>query len=88
MSTVSKVLYKPVSLAASAAGGAAAGVVFRRVWHQFSAEPAPTPTDLHRPTTEVVAAAAVQGVVFGVIRALLDRAAARAYLEVTHTPPT
>jgi len=81
-------MYKPVSLTASAVGSAAAGAVFRRVWKRFSDQPAPAPTDLHRPTTEVLAAGAVQGLVFGLIRATLDRAGARAYLQVTHTTPT
>ena len=47
----------------------------------------PDPKDLDRPAREVLTAAALQGLTFGLIRAVLDRATARGYRAVTHEDP-
>ncbi|ANY22579.1 MULTISPECIES: DUF4235 domain-containing protein [Gordonia] len=88
MSAVSKAMYKPMSLATSVLGGIAAGAVFGQIWKRISDdESAPDPKDLERSNTEVLVAAALQGLVFGLVKAAVDRAGARGYRAVTHENP-
>lgn len=88
MSAVSKAMYKPMSLATSVLGGIAAGAVFGQIWKRISDdESAPDPKDLERSNTEVLVAAALQGLVFGLVRAAVDRAGARGYRAVTYENP-
>jgi hypothetical protein len=88
MSTTAKVLYKPLSLATSVLGGILAGMVFRQVWARIGTDDtAPVAGDLRYSTREVLAAAAIQGAVFGLVKAGVDRAGARSYRAITHEDP-
>jgi hypothetical protein len=88
LTAASKVTYKGLSLAASVAGGMLAGAVFNQVWKQVSNDPEPPdPKDLGQSSREVLMAAALQGLVFGLVRAAVDRVAARGYRAVTHENP-
>lgn len=83
-----KLAYKPIGMALGALAGAVAGVAFRRVWLLVSGEPeAPEPTDESRGWTEVLAAAALQGAIFALVRAAVDRAGATGVRKVTGTWP-
>lgn len=89
MSSVSKAMYLPLQIATSVAGGLLAGKVFTEVWQRISPsdrEP-PDPKDLDRSGREAITAAALQGLVFGLVRALVDRAGAHGYRAVTHESP-
>jgi hypothetical protein len=89
MSAVTKAMYLPLQIAISVAGGLLAGKVFTEVWQRISPsdqEP-PDPKDLNRSGREAIAAAALQGLVFGLVRALVDRAGAHGYRAVTHQSP-
>lgn len=89
MSVVSKTFYKPLSLATSVLGGVAAGAVFGQIWKRISDDPdTPDPKDLRRSNGEVLAAAALQGLVFGLVRAAVHRAGAKGYRAVTHEDPS
>ena len=89
MSVTSKVLYKPLSLASSVLGGVLASLVFRQIWSRVGTnEEPPEPKDLGRDVREVLIAAALQGAVFGLVKAAVDRAGARGYRAVTHEDPT
>ncbi len=88
MSAVNKVLYKPLSMAASVAGGLVAGAIFTRVWSKVGdGGDAPEASDLRHTTKEVLTAAAVHGMVFGLVKAAVDRASAGGYRKVTGENP-
>ncbi|MFJ7154282.1 DUF4235 domain-containing protein [Streptomyces sp. NPDC101118] len=82
------VTYKPVGMLLGTAGGMAAGALFKQLWkvlgHQ---EDAPDATDEHRTWREVLIAAAIQGAVFALVRAAVDRAGATTVRKVTGTWP-
>lgn len=81
-------LYKPFGLLFSVLGGVVAGAVFRQVWMRVSDEPdPPNPTDSHYGWREVLAAAAVEGAIFGLVRAAIDRGGAHGYKKLTGTWP-
>ncbi|BAJ28071.1 MULTISPECIES: DUF4235 domain-containing protein [Kitasatospora] len=83
-----KILYKPLGLLLGALGGLTAGALFRRLWallgHQ---EDAPSPTDPERTWKEVLTAAALQGAVFALVKAAVDRGGAAATHRLTGTWP-
>ncbi|MDL9948797.1 DUF4235 domain-containing protein [Gordonia sp. ABSL11-1] len=88
MSTMSKALYKPLSIATSVLGGVVAGAAFGQVWKRITDDrEVPDPKDLQHSTAEVLAGAALQGLIFGLVRAAIDRAGAKGYRAVTHENP-
>jgi Protein of unknown function (DUF4235) len=79
-----KLLYKPVSLLVSVLGGVVAGAVFKQVWKLAAGEEeAPKATDAQRGYREVLLAAALQGAIFAVVKAALDRGAAEGTRKLT-----
>ncbi|MBB4684475.1 DUF4235 domain-containing protein [Amycolatopsis jiangsuensis] len=83
-----KILYKPLSFVVSALGGILAGQVFKQVWKRTSGEEdAPNATDRDYSWTQVVIAAAVQGAIFGAVKAATDRAGAVGYRRATGNWP-
>jgi Protein of unknown function (DUF4235) len=84
MGMVGKVAYKPVGLVAGAAAGLLAGLLFKQLWRALSGEDeAPGPTDEDRGLTEILVAAALQGAIFGLVRAAVDRGGAVAVRRTT-----
>ena len=85
---IAKVLYKPLALFVSVLGGLLAGFVFNQIWKLVAnGDDAPEPTDRERSWAEVLPAAALQGAVFGVVKAAVDRAGARGIERATGTWP-
>ncbi len=81
--------YKPVGIALGAAAGAIAGFVFNQAWHAVArSDHAPRPTDEDRGWGEVLGAAALQGVIFAVVRAAVDRGAATGVRRLTGRWPS
>jgi hypothetical protein len=89
MSRESKAVYTSLSITTSVAGGLLAGEMFNQIWKRLSDtdQPATEPKDLNRSTRVTLAAAGLQGLVFGLVRAAVDRAGARGYQAVTHESP-
>jgi hypothetical protein len=87
VSRTSKILYLPLSIATSVAGGILASAAFNQIWKRVDDRPPPEPKDLGRPAGKALTAAALQGLVFGLVRAAVDRAGARGYQAVVHESP-
>jgi Protein of unknown function (DUF4235) len=64
------------------------GALFKRVWRSVAHEPeAPTAKDRDRTWSEVLAAAAIRGALFGGVEALIDRAGATGFARLTGVWP-
>ncbi len=85
---MSKLLYKLVTMVISVLSGMLAGAIFKRVWKVAAGEEeAPTATDVRRGWREVLTAAALQGAIFALVRAAVDRATAEGTRKVTGVWP-
>jgi Protein of unknown function (DUF4235) len=83
-----KLLFKPVGMLVSVLGGVLAGAIFRRIWKIAAREDeAPKATDAQRGWWEVLLAAGVQGAIFAVVKAAVDRAAAEGTRKLTGVWP-
>lgn len=83
-----KLLYKPFGMLVSIVGGLVAAAAFKQLWQRIGHETdKPNATDRDRGWSEVVVAAALQGAVFGGVKALVDRAGAAGYQRVTGVWP-
>lgn len=83
-----KFVYRPFGLAVSVLGGILAGHLFKRAWRLIAREEdAPDAKDKERGWGEIVLAAALQGAVFGGVKAVIDRAGASSFAKVTGVWP-
>jgi hypothetical protein len=81
---VNKVIYKPVGMVLGALAGVAASIAFRKAWTMTTGEDeAPDPTDRSRGWGPILLAAAMQGAIFGAVKAAVDRGGAAGYRKVT-----
>lgn len=89
MSATSKAFYKPLSLATSILGGVLAGQLFNQIYKRVGENDAemPDPKDLSRTNREVLIAAALHGLVFGLVKAGVDRAGAKGFRALADTDP-
>ena len=79
-----KIAYKPVGLLLGIAAGSVAGFVFKQVWKAASGDDdAPNATDEDRGWVEILAAAALQGLIFAVVKAAVDRSGAVGVRKLT-----
>jgi hypothetical protein len=85
---VKKALYRPLSMAAGVAGGIIAGVIFKQVWKVVAGEDeAPDATSQEYSWGEVLVAAAIQGAIFAVVKAAVDRGSAAGVRKLTGEEP-
>jgi predicted metal-dependent enzyme (double-stranded beta helix superfamily) len=83
-----RTLYKPLSMAISVMGGVLAGVVFKTVWKLVAHEDeAPKATDARRGWGEVLLAAGLEGAIYAVVKAALDRGTAEGTNKLTGVWP-
>jgi hypothetical protein len=83
-----KLVDKPVSMLVSVLGGVLAGVIFKRIWKITAREDdAPKATDAQRGWREVLLAATLQGAIFAVVKAAVDRGAAEGTSKLTGVWP-
>ena len=81
---VVNVSYKAVDLIGSVIGGLLVGVMFNRAWSVVrQGDDAPKPTDKQRGWREILLAACLQGAIFGLIKAAVERGMAEGTRKVT-----
>jgi uncharacterized protein YgfB (UPF0149 family) len=79
-----KLFYKPVSILFGMLGGMLAGAIFKKVWQLAAHEDeAPKATDAGHGWGEVLAAAALQGAVYALVKAAVDRSTAEGTRKLT-----
>ncbi|WP_067811592.1 DUF4235 domain-containing protein [Actinomadura kijaniata] len=79
-----KLLYKPLSILFSVLGGLLAGTLFKQVWKRAAGQDdAPDADDANYSWRQVLIAAAVQGAIFGLVKAAVQRAGAQAVRKST-----
>ncbi|MER7131606.1 DUF4235 domain-containing protein [Streptosporangium saharense] len=75
---MSKIVARGAGVVSGMIGGAIAGAVFKQVWKfAAGADEAPEATSDEYGWGEVLVAAAVQGAIFGVVKAAIDRSTSR-----------
>jgi hypothetical protein len=77
-----KILYRPWGLVASLVGGLIAGQIFQQVWKKVdpaSPDDPPTPLQSEFSLKKILVAAVVQGAIFSVVRAVINRGGARVF---------
>lgn len=83
-----KLLYKPVGVLVSVLGGVLAGAIFKRIWKVVGREDdAPRATNAKRGWREILLAAALQGAIYAVVKAAIDRGAAEGTRKLTGVWP-
>jgi predicted metal-dependent enzyme (double-stranded beta helix superfamily) len=86
---MNKLAYKPIGLVAGAITGAVAGLVFKQIWRLATdQDDAPNATDEERGWTEILIAAALQGAIFAIVKAAVDRGGAVGVRQLTGKWPT
>ena len=81
-SATAKILYRPVGLVSSILGGLVASAIFKQMWKRASPGDKPDPPtalQTEYPFKEILVAAAVQGVVYSVVKTVIDRQGARVF---------
>jgi predicted metal-dependent enzyme (double-stranded beta helix superfamily) len=85
---MAKLLYKPLGITFGVLGGILAGALFKQVWKLVaSEEDAPQATEKERGWGEVLPAAALQGAVFALVKAAVDRSGAEGFERLTGAWP-
>jgi hypothetical protein len=88
MSKVAKLAYRPIGLGGSLLAATAAGAVFKQIWRRVADEDeAPDALQSEYSLSKVLLAAAIQGVIFGVVKALVDRGGAKVFEKLTGAWP-
>lgn len=85
-STTAKILYRPIGLASSLAGGLIAGMIFKQIWRVASpgdATDPPTALQSEYPIKQILLAAALQGAIFSVVKTVIDRQGAKLFEKAT-----
>jgi hypothetical protein len=85
---MAKLIYRPLSMLMSIAGGILTSAIFKRIWKLAAGEDeAPRATDAGKGWPEILTAAALQGAIFAVVTASVERLAAAGTRSLTGTWP-
>ena len=85
---MAKVLYRPLGLLFSVLGGILASVTFKQIWKRVAhEEEAPKAKESEFGWREILPAAAVQGAIFGLVKAAVDRGGAKGFERLTGVWP-
>ncbi len=85
---MAKALYTPLGIIFGVLGGIIGGAIFKQVWKLITdQEDAPAARESEYGWGEVLPAAAVQGAIFAVVKAAVDRGGARGFQRLTGVWP-
>lgn len=76
---ISKVMYWPVGVVSKVAGALLAGAVFNRLWSRIEGDKAPDALESRSSWSKVLLAAAMEGAIYSVVKAAIDRGSATAF---------
>jgi hypothetical protein len=83
-----KLLYKPFGIMFGVLGGLLGGVVFKQVWKRIAGEEdSPKARESEYSWGEVLPAAALQGAIFALVKAAVDRGGAKGFERLTGVWP-
>jgi hypothetical protein len=83
-----KLLYKPFGIVFGVLGGLIGGVIFKQIWKLVAGEEdAPNAKESEHGWGEVLPAAALQGAIFALVKAAIDRGGARGFEKLTGVWP-
>jgi hypothetical protein len=85
---MAKLAYRPLNMLVSIVGGILASAIFKRIWKLAPGEDeVPKATDADKGWPEILAAAALQGAIFAVVTASVERLTAAGTRSLTGTWP-
>ena len=82
-----RILFAPFSILAGLIAGAIGRKLFDRVWLLIEDAEAPSPKDREIELWKLIAALALEGMIFRAVRGLVDQASRRAFFRLTGTWP-
>jgi hypothetical protein len=82
-----KVLFIPVGILAGLAAGFAAQKGFERIWAAIDEEDPPEPEDREVSYPKLIAALALEGAIFRLVKGMVDRGARSGFASLTGTWP-
>jgi hypothetical protein len=83
-----KVIYTPISIVISVLGAMLAGALFKQIWKRIAGEDEPPKAlESEYGWREVLPAAAAQGLVFGAVKAVVQRGGAKGFERATGVWP-
>ena len=85
---MAKAFYTPIGILFGVLGGIIGGAIFKQVWKLVTdQEDAPAAREAEYTWAEVLPAAAVQGAIFAVTKAAVDRGGAKGFEKLTGVWP-
>jgi uncharacterized protein DUF4235 len=85
---MAKILYRPLGIGFSVLGGILASVVFKQIWKLVASEDeAPDALQGEYGWGQILPAAAVQGAIFALVKAAVDRGGAEGFQKLTGAWP-
>lgn len=83
-----KILYKPFGIVFGVLGGLIGGAIFKQIWKLVAGQDdAPKAKESEYGWGEVLPAAALQGAIFALVKAAIDRGGARGFQRLTGVWP-
>ena len=86
--TTAALAYRPIGLLTSLAAGSVAGAIFKQIWRRVADEDeAPDALQSEYSLRSVLVAAVIQGAIFAVVKALIERGGAKGFERLTGSWP-